>query len=211
MSSLEENIELYCRAKGITKKELAKRAGITNKTISNILRGKVTSRKNTLLRISRVFDITLGELIGDGAQVKNEISKLGQNIQTFCTKKNMTLTELSERTGISEQTINYIIWDKTKPFLKTVRKIAKTLGVTTQELFGEEKQEGLYNGASSVGEKVRRFCRSQNITLLEFAEMAGISKSTLMNIGKQKGKVRRSTSELIANAMEITVEELLNI
>lgn len=48
---------------------------------------------------------------------------------------------LAEQAGIKEQTISDIVNGKRRPTLDNALKIAKALGVSVEELFGEENGE----------------------------------------------------------------------
>lgn len=213
MSPLGENIELLCKINGITKKELAKRAGISFETIRNIERGSVKVRRSTLQHIANVFDIRPEELADkeENENSSEELTEIGKNIQKFCKIRNMSKEELSKEAGVCEKTLDNIIWGRTVARADTLVRIAKALNIRVTDLRNEKGTNISDAKASSILEKIKRFCDSKNITQLEFARNSGISVTAMNKIDNDKVKTRKSTLEYIANAMGITVEELINI
>ena len=59
---------------------------------------------------------------------------IGQSIRTFRNKVGMTQQELSEKTGISVQSIRKYESDKVVPKSQNLRSIAKTLGVSPSDI-----------------------------------------------------------------------------
>lgn len=55
-------------------------------------------------------------------------------IKQWMALKDVTVRELSEKTGVSEATICHIRMQKTKPRVDTLQRITKVLGITLAEV-----------------------------------------------------------------------------
>lgn len=80
-------------------------------------------------------------------------------IKELCSLKGITLTELSERSGIARETLSR----EGNPTLKTLTVIASALDVQVAELFLESKQ---ITGAVRIGDNVRLIDSVQDIEML---------------------------------------------
>lgn len=66
--------------------------------------------------------------------MKDDAKKLGENLKKIRTKKNITQTELAKTLGVDKSFVSNIENGKTNPTLSTITNLAKTLGVSTNEL-----------------------------------------------------------------------------
>ncbi len=66
--------------------------------------------------------------------MNDESKKLGQNLKRIRTKKAISQTKIAEELGIDRAFISNIENGKTNPTLSTIAKLAKTLGVSANEL-----------------------------------------------------------------------------
>ena len=66
--------------------------------------------------------------------MNDESKKLGQNLKRIRTKKAISQTKIAKELGIDRAFISNIENGKTNPTLSTIAKLAKTLGVSADEL-----------------------------------------------------------------------------
>jgi transcriptional regulator with XRE-family HTH domain len=66
--------------------------------------------------------------------MNDESKKLGQNLKRIRTKKAISQTKIAKELGIDRAFISNIENGKTNPTLSTIAKLAKTLGVSANEL-----------------------------------------------------------------------------
>lgn len=66
--------------------------------------------------------------------MKDDAKKLGENLKKIRIKKNITQSELAKTIGADKSFISNIENGKTNPTLSTITNLAKTLGVSTNEL-----------------------------------------------------------------------------
>ena len=66
--------------------------------------------------------------------MKSESAKLGKNLKRIRTEKGITQGDIVRALGISRSFVSNIENGKTNPTLSTISKLAKALGVLTNEL-----------------------------------------------------------------------------
>lgn len=66
--------------------------------------------------------------------VENQPPVIGRNIMNYRKLKNMSLEELSKRSGVSKSMLSQIEQEKTNPTVITVWKIARALDITVEDL-----------------------------------------------------------------------------
>lgn len=72
------------------------------------------------------------------SQEKGEDNLL-KRIKSICESKGMSLRQLEQEAGLALNTISR--WEKNKPSIDKVKKVADTLGVTMDELLREEETD----------------------------------------------------------------------
>lgn len=66
-----------------------------------------------------------------------EVVKIGEQVKRARERALLTQGELAEKAGIGQTTLNRIEKDHAEPHFRTIRKIAKALGVDPAELVKE--------------------------------------------------------------------------
>lgn len=66
--------------------------------------------------------------------MKSESARLGKNLKRIRTRKGTTQGDIVRTLGVSRSFISNIENGKTNPTLSTISKLAKALGVSTNEL-----------------------------------------------------------------------------
>ena len=68
-----------------------------------------------------------------------EVMKIGTQVRRARKRELLTQEELASRAGIGAATLNRIEKDRVEPHFRTIRKIARALGVDPKELIPEEE------------------------------------------------------------------------
>jgi len=66
--------------------------------------------------------------------MKSESAKLGKNLKRIRTEKGITQGDIVRNLGVSRSFVSNIENGKTNPTLATITKLAKSLGVSSDEL-----------------------------------------------------------------------------
>ena len=139
---------------------------------------------------------------------------IGKNILFYRKKKNMTIDELSKKSGVSKSMLSQVEQEKTNPTVVTVWKIARSLDVSINQLLqteGEPSIEILRKGDMPIiysedGKCTFRICSSVNmVENLELYHMicepGGINSSEPHFLGTQEfltvlsGKIKITVGE----------------
>jgi transcriptional regulator with XRE-family HTH domain len=68
-----------------------------------------------------------------------EVMKIGTQVRRARERELLTQAELASRAGIGAATLNRIEKDRVEPHFRTIRKVARALGVDPKELIPEEE------------------------------------------------------------------------
>lgn len=177
--------------RNMTLQELAKKADISVSYLSEIELGKKQPSLETINKLSQALNISREGLISTNSSAGG----LGARVLFLRQEKELSLSELAEKVGISASYLCQIENGKVMPALSTLKNIAKALDV---------KPESLMSATSFVGYKIRKIRTERNITQAQLAEKAGVSAGLIGQI--ESGKVEPSikTLEKIAAALSLS-------
>jgi len=184
-------IRSFRQKRNMTLQELAQKANLSVSYLSEIELGKKQPSLETINKLSQALNISREGLIS----ANTTAAGLGAKILFLRQEKNLSLSELAEKVGISSSYLCQIENGKVMPALSTLKNIAKTLDV---------KPESLMTATSFVGYKIKKIRCERNITQSQLAEKAGVSAGLIGQI--ESGKVEPSikTLEKIAAALSLS-------
>jgi len=96
---------------------------------------------------------------------------LGKNVLKFRKRKDLSLDELAQRSGVSKAMLSQVEQEKVNPTVAVVWKIAHGLGVSIQELLGTEEAEQRVEVTRSESAPILRG-ESHELQILSPIEMA---------------------------------------
>jgi len=140
---------------------LASNISMDDSLLHNILSGKtIDPRLSSLVRISRYFEITVSQLIGeekiDFKEIEKRLKTDKPKQQTVSSRKEITFSTeplkrlivlnkttilpLSKLSGVPSSSLSDLLLGKTEdPRINTLLKLSSHFGVTVSQLIGEEK------------------------------------------------------------------------
>lgn len=139
------------------------------------------------------------------------MSSIKEILERICHDEEISSRELAKKAGLSKETINKLMRGEGNPNIFTFRKISKAFGIPVEALKDEESEEKSDEVINTIYAKIKVFCKKQNITVKEFSAKIGVSLYTIRHLDDKGVKTRKSTFECIANAMNITAQELMNL
>ena len=77
---LNENLTAFRKSKGISQEELAVRLNVVRQTISKWEKGLSVPDADTLVKISEVFEVSVGELLGDKAKQEMHVNDIAEQL-----------------------------------------------------------------------------------------------------------------------------------
>lgn len=131
----------------------------------------------------------------------------GKAIRSYRRKRNLSLKELAQKSGLSISYLSEIERCKKQPSLETIDKIAHALNISSEVLFNTVSEP--VSDAVTPGDKITLFRQQNNMTLSQLAEKVGISATYLCQIENNKVMPALSTLKHIAKALCIKVEDLM--
>ena len=131
---------------------------------------------------------------------------IGENIKKYRIEKNLKQSELAERAGISRVAIgNYERGDRT-PNIDAVGKIANALEIPMKELVTEEPYRRSH---MNIGENLKVLRKIKKLSQQDLGNKLGVSGAYIQQIENNKKNPSIKTFNKIANALEVSLDELL--
>lgn len=167
---------------GMTQEELGMLLNVQNAAVSKYESGKVPLTGDTLLKLSKIFNVSTDYLLG--AEEGNTM--IGGKIAELRKACDMSQKELANKLSISPSTVGMYEQGRREPDLETVKKIASLFGVTTDYLLGAEgdtmgTEETINEITQRVGRNIRSIREQAGLSQDEFAEGFSVKQPTVAN------------------------------
>lgn len=161
---------------GMTQEELGMLLNVQNAAVSKYESGKVPLTGETLLKLSKIFNVSTDYLLG----AKGGNTMLGKRINELRKSSGMTQEEFGKKLGVIKQTVSSWENDLSEPNHAATIAIAKLFGVTTDYLLGAEgdamgTEEKINEIAQRVGRNIRSIREQAGLSQKDFAEGFGVS------------------------------------
>lgn len=162
---------------GMTQEELGMLLNVQNAAVSKYESGKVPLTGETLLKLSKIFNVSTDYLLG---LAKGGNTMLGKRINELRKSSGMTQEEFGKKLGVIKQTVSSWENDLSEPNHASTIAIAKLFGVTTDYLLGAEgdtmgTEETINEITQRVGRNIRSIREQAGLSQREFAEGFGVS------------------------------------
>lgn len=167
---------------GMTQEELGMLLNVQNAAVSKYESGKVPLTGETLLKLSKIFNVSTDYLLG----AKGGNTMLGKRINELRKSSGMTQEEFGKKLGVIKQTVSSWENDLSEPNHAATIAIAKLFGVTTDYLLGAEgdamgTEEKINEIAQRVGRNIRSIREQAGLSQDEFAEGFSVKQPTVAN------------------------------
>lgn len=196
---------------GMTQEELGMLLNVQNAAVSKYESGKVPLTGETLLKLSKIFNVSTDYLLG---LAKGGNTVLGERIAELRKACDMSQKELGEKLGVSASAIGMYEQGRREPNNAMMIAMEKLFGVTVDYLLGvtdstENAPES--SVARKFGNRLRDLRVSEGITQLQMAVNLDTSKS---NISKyEAGTVEPGMAKIneIARFFKVTTDYLFGM
>lgn len=167
---------------GMTQEELGMLLNVQNAAVSKYESGKVPLTGETLLKLSKIFNVSTDYLLG----AKGGNTMLGKRINELRKSSGMTQEEFGKKLGVIKQTVSSWENDLSEPNHAATIAIAKLFGVTTDYLLGAEgdtmgTEETINEITQRVGRNIRSIREQAGLSQDEFAEGFSVKQPTVAN------------------------------
>lgn len=193
---------------GVTQEELGMLLNVQNAAVSKYESGKVPLTGETLLKLSKIFNVSTDYLLG--AEEGNTM--IGGKIAELRKEQGLNQKELAKKIGVSRSALSLYEIDRREPDLETVKKIASLFGVTTDYLLGAEGDAmGTEENTNEVAKRIGRNLKvlRESTTQRELAPLLGVTPSAvgMWESGRREPDIE--TLVHIAKLFEVTLDDLV--
>jgi transcriptional regulator with XRE-family HTH domain len=91
-----------------------------------------------LIFVNHIIDLYSSFVVGLKHTDNEEVVRIGTQLKRARERALLTQEELAERAGIGTATLNRIERDRVEPHFRTIRKLAKALGMDPAKLLPKE-------------------------------------------------------------------------
>lgn len=193
---------------GMTQEELGMLLNVQNAAVSKYESGKVPLTGETLLKLSKIFNVSTDYLLG--AEEGNTM--IGGKIAELRKEQGLNQKELAKKIGVSRSALSLYEIDRREPDLETVKKIASLFGVTTDYLLGEEGDAmGTEENTNEVAKRIGRNLKvlRESTTQRELAPLLGVTPSAVCMWESGRREPDIETLVHIAKLFEVTLDDLV--
>jgi len=134
---LAENLQIFCKNKHLSKKELAEMARVNAVTVSKVMQGRVSIRSNTVIKIAQAIGIDIKTLLTEDT-IKESGADVGGNILKLCAEKNISVWRLSEMSGLRCCSVMKIVSNSVYARRESLNLIAEALGVSVDTILSKD-------------------------------------------------------------------------
>lgn len=131
----------------------------------------------------------------------------GTKIRKLREETGCSLVQIANKAGISISFLSEVERNTKKPSLKTVEKLANTLGVPVTRLIVIDYN----NGIISLGEKIKIARENKKMSLKLLAEKTGFNVSYLSNIEKGTALPSIASTRIIAKVLGVSANSLMGV
>ena len=192
--ALGTTIRDFRKQRGLTLQVLSGQLGVSCSFLSAVERGVKKPSVAMVKKLSDVLNISPTYLFGIGAE-----KVYGEKIRFIRRGRSLTIEELSELSGISQEHIQAYEEGTEEPDLDTLDSLGEALGVTVR-YFLEKSADAL-----SMGQRVRREREKQGLTGVALADRAEITPAMVSQIENNQAEPSLDTLENVAKALGVSV------
>lgn len=185
---------------GMTQEELGMLLNVQNAAVSKYESGKVPLTGDTLLKLSKIFNVSTDYLLG--AEEGNTM--IGGKIAELRKEQGLNQKELARKIGVSRSALSLYEINRREPDLETVKKIASLFGVTTDYLLGLAK-----GGNTMLGKRINELRRASGMTQEELGKKLGVVKSTISLWESDSSEPNHAATIALAKLFGVTTDYLL--
>lgn len=185
---------------GMTQEELGMLLNVQNAAVSKYESGKVPLTGETLLKLSKIFNVSTDYLLG--AEEGNTM--IGGKVAELRKEQGLNQKELAKKIGVSRSALSLYEIDRREPDLETVKKIASLFGVTTDYLLGLAK-----GGNTMLGKRINELRRASGMTQEELGKKLGVIKQTVSSWENDSSEPNHAATIALAKLFGVTTDYLL--
>ena len=201
---------------GMTQEELGKLLNVQNAAVSKYESGKIPLTGETLLKLSKIFNVSTDYLLGAEERAvmepeENEPEtgtalKFGNRLRELRVSEGITQLQMAVILDTSKSNISKYEAGTVEPGMETINEIARFFEVTTDYLFGMET-----GGNTMIGGKIADLRKELGLNQEELAERLNVKQPTVANWELDRREPDLETVKKIASLFGVTTDYLLGL
>ena len=193
---------------GMSIKDLSSATGISTSALYSYTSERITPTAETVQKISAVLGCDANAL-PSCARVKSVLSNQDSEIVKAMNYSNITVSELSERTGIAKNQIYGYIKGYRAPRPATLKKITEATGYPLDIPEPKQKQQKPpISSSRNANHPLMKAIKSAGLTVQDVASAAGISRASLYYYMDGTFELREENLQKIADFIGCSVSDL---
>lgn len=178
------NLKELRKASGKNQSEIARLLGVTQQTYANYENGRTEASYDTLVRISKVFNLTVDEVISKNGGTDTINANPLVRLIELRNKNNLTQKDIAKITGYQQTLVSKWENGEREPDSKTLIKLAKYFNVTVDYLVG-------YDGAVEESAPVPQYTAQQKNCIDEISSLSDIECMQVLTFIKTMKQVKK--------------------
>ena len=193
---------------GMSIKDLSSATGISTSALYSYTSERITPTAETVQKISAVLGCDANAL-PSCARVKSVLSNQDSEIVKAMNYSNITVSELSERTGIAKNQIYGYIKGYRAPRPATLKKITEATGYPLDIPEPKQKQQKPpISSSRNANHPLMKAIKSAGLTVQDVASAAGISRASLYYYMDGTFELREENLQKLADFIGCSVSDL---
>lgn len=193
---------------GMSIKDLSSATGISTSALYSYTSERITPTAETVQKISAALGCD-ANVLPTCARVKSVLANQDSEIVKAMNYSNITVSELSERTGIAKNQIYGYIKGYRAPRPATLKKIAEATGYPLDIPEPKQKQpKPPISSSRNANHPLMKAIKSAGLTVQDVASAAGISRASLYYYMDGTFELREENLQKIADFIGCSVSDL---
>ena len=209
-----QKLRMLREAKGLTKSQLAKRAGLGPSGVSQYEKGKHIPGHKNAKKLAEALGVSIQYLLLNPSLPKlskEELLKLsiGKRIYFLRLQNGLTKVQLAKKVGLSPALLSRYEQGKSIPAPSIAEKLAKALGVKTQLLLYNFSNQELLK--LPIKERLLFLRLQSGLSQVDLAKIAGLSLQRVSDYEKGRRIPTRRSAKKLAKPLRVSKEFILGI
>lgn len=204
-----QKLRMLREAKGLTKSQLAKRAGLSPSSLSQYEQGMHIPGPQNANKLAEALGVSMQYLLPNLS--KEELLKLsiGKRIYSLRRQNGLSQVDLAKKAGIIQQLLSQYEKGSRIPAPSIAEKLAKALGVNTQLLLYNFSNQELLK--LPIKERLLFLRLQSGLSQVDLAKIAGLSLQSVSDYEKGHRIPTRRSAKKFAKPLRVSKEFILGI
>lgn len=150
-----KNLKRLLNDRNRTQAELSEYLGVTTGAVSNWVNGKKAPRIDKIDKIAEFLNCSREELLVENIEPPEKTASFSRKLEFYLDQSGKSQSDLAREIGVTSSAVNQWLKKGNMPSMSTISQIANVLGVTVNELIGDELNTEVKNVDAELYDKRR--------------------------------------------------------